>query len=243
MQLMPFLPDLSQTLDGMKGKKRETVLTLLLLLDLQNLQLSKQGHALLREGKTRLDEDLVLALYAVGNLKAKLAIASSLVASHLSPPAFKVVFDPVYAREDLTLQQRQWLMISLEHFLAMHPEHALVYEAITLALAQSRYSALRVRGIPMAARFARFDHSLWILFNLRLRARSPDIRLTTLNAFRHLLDRLEELPVELRALVASDSLRKKVGQMLRWDPERYVRMGAFYLLRTYRERYGPQRRR
>lgn len=234
---------LAKTLSAIRRPKRDTVITTVLLLDLDDRTLRIECLESIRRGTARIDEELVLSLYSAGDDKAKLAIARSVAVSRMSPCGFRKVFDPVYARSDLSVQQRRKLMWNLTFFLGLNPRQGRTYERIILELARSPRLDLSVCGIPLAARLAPIDADMLALFRRHLRSRSPDIRLTTLNAFRHLLERLEQLEPGLRDFIVSDAFRKRVVRMLRSDPDEYVRKGAWWLLRKLRETLPPRARR
>ena len=234
MPLGPLVTGLVKTLATLQSAKRDTLLTTLLLLEIGDPELRTDCLESIRKGLARIDEKLVLGLYSTGDDEVKLAIARSLVTGRMRPRAFRRVFDPVYARADLSVQQRWDLVWNLEHFLYLNPRQGPAYERIVFELAHSPHLDLRVRGIPMAAQFERIDPTLLALFERALRSRSPHIRLTTINAFGHLVDRLNRIAPDIRDFIVSGTFRKTVTGMHQSDPNEDVRTGAWNLLKRLR---------
>jgi len=222
--------------------KLSTLLTTLLLAETDDFNLHLQCVYSLERGEARIDEELVLRLYSAGDPKRKLMIAQSAVTSRLRPKTFRQIFDPEYARTDLSIGQRRKLAWKLEPFLDRNPRQAPAYEQIILELARSQHQDLSLHGILVAARHAGVDADLLALFVRQLKSRSPYMRLNTVHAFRRLLDRLNQLPPEVRDYLRSDEFQQWAERLWREDPDKDVRKVSRRLRKTLRETFGPVRR-
>ena len=241
MQVGPIAACLAKVLPRLRPARRDLLLTALLLLGIDDRRLRTHCLDSLTRGAARIDEDLVLGLYSAGGKEAKLAIARSIVTSRLRPRAFRKIFHPMYARSDLSAQQRWELAWNLEHFLHLNPRQGPAYARMVLDLTQSRHLDLKIRGLSMAAQFERIDASLLTLFTRGFRSRSPRIRLASVNAFSHLVERLDELPSDIREVITSETFRRMVTLIRRADPDEDVRAGTGNLLKRLR-RSPPSKR-
>jgi hypothetical protein len=234
MQVSPVIRRLVEILSKLQGKRRATVLTTLLLLDLDDLALRKQCLNNLDGKSAEVDEELVLGLSSAGDRKVKLALAGSAVVSRMRPRAFRQIFDDVYARSQLTWRERRELMWNLERFLILNPRQAPAYERIVLELAKSPHLELSVRGIPMAARFTRINPDTFNLLASKLKSRSEDLRGSALEGFYYLLERVDRLAPNVRKLITSDTFREQVARIQKSDPDDPVRHNARSVLRKLR---------
>jgi hypothetical protein len=158
VQVKPIAACMLDASSKLLSAKRDTALTTILLVS-DDLNLWGRCLDEVDRGSARIDEEFILALHAAGNHKVKLALASSSVSSRMKPRSFRRIFNSAYARSDLTVQERRELMWNLERFLLLNPAQARIYERTILKLARSPHVNLSIRGIPMAARFARVDAS------------------------------------------------------------------------------------
>lgn len=243
MQVSPLGTALIGALTILPASKRDTLLTTLLLLDAGDPELRTHCLESVTRGSARIDGELVLSLYSAGDDEARLALACSVAISRMRPHAFRKIFDPVYARSDLTAKQRWNLAFSLGHFLEQNPHQRPAYEDILRDLARSPHFDVRVRGLQMAAQFARVDAELLALFKRRLKSRSPIIRLAAVAAFNLMVQRLDQLAPEIRGFIASDAFRDTATRLHRADPDEDVRWGASFVVRKLRKAFGPKRRR
>lgn len=241
MQVKASTAYIPAALAALRPETRDTALTTLLLFDMDDPELKACCLDSIRQGLAHIDEELVLRLYSTGDDKTKLAIACSIAVSRMRPRAFRKVFDRTYARSDLTMQKRRELAWNLEHFLYLNPRQGRAYERIILELTESPHVDLRVRGIPLAAQFGRINDDMLAMFRRGLRARSPHIRLTTVNAFSHMVERLDQLPSRVRDFVTSAVFKDEVARMHKADPDEDVRTGSGHLLRRLRHSAKPTR--
>lgn len=210
--------------------KRSTVLTAFLLAS-DERELWSRCIDEVDRGSVPLDDELGLALHAVGDRKLKLALASSVAASRMKPRAFRKLFDPTYGRSDLTVQERRELMWSLESFLILNPRQARPYVNTILELARSPHLDLCIRGIPMAARFTRVDAPMLELMQKTLKSRKAPLRGSALEGCYHLAGRLDEVARNARDFILSDAFQRQVLQMKRADPNEFVRHNASSVLK------------
>lgn len=246
MQVGHLAPCITASPSIVNNTKRDTVLTTLLLIgidDLKDLKLYRQCLDSIQQGSAHIDEELVFALYKAGDPKAQLAIARSVATSRMSPPAFRRIFDPVYARSDLSARQRCDLASNLHGFLRLNPGQGRAYERIALTLARSPHFDSRVQGIQIAAEFARVDSDFLDLVKHRLKSRHPITRLAAVAALHLMVNRLDQLAPEIREFITSDALRDMAARMRRSDPDYYVRWSSRDLHRKLLKRLGRRKRR
>lgn len=243
MQIKPLAPSLAKAVSTLRGSKRDTLVTMLLLLNVDDPNLRVHCLKCIRQGSVRIDEQLVLRLYSAGDDRAKLAIASSVAVGRMRPRAFRQVFDPVYARSDISGTQRAELVRNLGNFLYGNPRQSPAYERILLELVKSSHFDLRVLGIQLAGEFARVDADLLAVMEHRMNARFDITRVASTSAFNQMLNRVDQLDSKTRAFLSSDAFRKKVARMHETDPDEDVRTNTMYLLRKLDRAFGPAKRR
>jgi len=238
MQVEQIIPLIDDALTGINPAKRDTLITTLLLLDVGKGDLRRGWLQKLTQGSARIDEELLLGLYATGTDALKLAIAASEATSHLDPPAFRRIFEAVFARVDISPRMRFELVWNLEHFLQLNPEQWPVYAHVAHELLQHSHVDLRIRATPLMALFGPINGELLGLLTRHWASSSSRIRLTTLNAFCHILDRLGSVSPEIRSVLASPAFREKVFRRSQMDQDADVQRGAANLLKRLKKAFG-----
>ena len=220
----------SSVLRGAQGNAALTAI----LLAADDFELTSLCLKWVDEGSARIDERLVLNLYRACDRKGRLALASSVAASRMRPSAFRRVFDEVYARSDLTVQERRALIWNLECFLVLNPRHLMVYAAVIQTLLRSSSPSLRHRALSLAGRLNRLDSSALAILARHLRSRTPELRLNALDGFFQLVDRIDEVAPHIREFLSAEPFRAQVARMHQSDPDNAVRHNAWAVLQRLR---------
>lgn len=231
MQVKPLVAGLIKASSGMRRTKRATLLTLLALAS-EDWELRRRCLELIDQGAAGIDEKLIFALHSAGDREVKLALASSLAVSRMTPRAFRQIFDEAYRRPDLTVMERRELVWNLEIFLIQRPRQLRVYESTVLELLKSAHPDLRVRALSLVGRMDRLAPSTLNLLARNLRSRIPSLRVNALEGCYELIERLDRIDFYTRNFVTSDAFRERVSQLRRSDPDANVRHNASAVLKA-----------
>lgn len=225
MQVKPLASFLIDTSALVRGNKRNTIITTILLIS-ESPELTSRCLQNTEGGAARIDEDLVLGLYAAGDRKIRLALARSPVLCRLPPRSFRKIFDEVYGRADLTVMERQSLTWQLDGFLRLNPRQALSFERTILELLRSPRLELRARALPLVGLLDQLDAPTLALLTRNLKARNPSLRVNALGGFHRLIERRGRLAPHVRDFLASAAFRAQVSELCRSDPDEMVRHNA-----------------
>jgi hypothetical protein len=226
---------------AVRGAKRNTALTAILLAS-DDPELTVPCLARVDKGEARIDENLVLNLYAAGNPEARLALAGSVAVGRMKPRAFRKIFDAVYARSDLTIQQRSELVWNLDCFLALNPRQFPAYAPTLLELLRSPSPYLRDRALSIAGGFNRLEPAALAILARHLRSRIPGLRVNALDGFFALIERFDDVAPHIRDFIVSEGFREQVARMQRTDPDEAVRHNAWAVLGQLRRTTGAATR-
>lgn len=240
MQVNPIAAGLIEVSARVRSTKRSTLLTIFSLAS-ENWELRRQCIELIDQGAAGIDEELIFALHLAGDRKVKLALASSLAVSRMTPRAFRQIFDEAYRRPDLTVKERRELVWNLEIFLIHRPRQLRAYERTILDLLKSPHPDLRVRALSMVGRMDRLAPSTLNLLARNLKSRTPSLRVNALEGFYEVIERLDRLDSHVRNFVTSVVFRDRVTQLRRSDPDANVRHNARAILNAL-ARAGSGRR-
>jgi hypothetical protein len=192
----------------------------------------------LREGRYRVDADLVVALYEASPKALRKLVVGAAVFGYLSPKDFEHRFLQTYRSGRPTVLERRDLIESLEKYLWRQPNRVGHFAPFILELLRSPEWELRLRGLWLV----RLLRNLPEVDRQRLlqatRDKSPEIRCQAFNGLCELAKRRAKITASLREFCMSPEARELAFETYKRDPDVDVQTCAYYFLKAREPRAG-----